>query len=123
MPLGSAVRERVRALLPAGATIRYLFPASVTTSALVVVHVLVVVTDAEILVLYTGFWSRTRPKSVWLRYQRQTRLGPVDTSATPEFSLGEYVFEIDGQYVPVVNAADAERGPAAALPPDPLPDL
>jgi hypothetical protein len=122
MPLGSAVRQRVRVFLPDGALIRYLFPACVTTSALVVVHVLVAVTDTEIVVLYTGFWNRTKPKSVWLRYERDTRLGPVDTSVAAEFTLGEHVFEIDDQYISVVNAADIERGPAA-LPPDPLPDL
>lgn len=123
MPLGSEVRERVRAFVPPGAVVRYVFPASVMTSSLVVVYALVVVTGQEILVLYTGFWSRTKPKSVWLRFDRDTRLGPVDTSTTPEFLLGEHVFEIDEQYVSVVNAADAERDPAACLPPDPLPDL
>lgn len=122
MPLGSAVRERIRRFLPASAEIRYVVPASVTTDALVVVHVLVVVTGSEILVLYTGFWSRTKPKSVWLRYDRATRLGPVDTSVTAEFSLDGHVFEIDDQYVSVVNAADLEIDPAA-MPPDPLPDL
>lgn len=122
MPVGSAVRERVRGFLPAGAQIRYVFPASVITSTLVVVHVLVVVTDTEILVLYTGFWSRTKPKSVWLRYGRDTRLGPVDRSVTAEFTIGEQIFEIDDQYVSVVNAADLEVDPAA-MPPDPLPDL
>jgi hypothetical protein len=122
MPVGSAVRERIRRFLPAGTQIRYVFPASATTSALVVVHVLVVVTDTDILVLYTGFWSRTKPKSVWLRYDRGTRLGPVDTSVTAEFALGEHIFEIDDQYVSVVNAADLEVDPAA-MPPDPLPDL
>lgn len=122
MPLGSDVRARVRAFVPPGEEIRYLFPASVMTSSLVVVYALVVVTSSEILVLYTGFWSRTRPKSVWLRFGRDTRLGPVDMSMTPEFLLGEHVFEIDEQYVSVVNAADAERDPAA-YPPDPLPDL
>lgn len=122
MPLGSAVRERIRELLPAGAQIRYVFPASVTTTALVVVHVLVVVTDTEILVLYTGFWSRTKPKAVWLRYDRDTRLGPVQMSVAAEFVLGEHIYEIDDQYVSVVNAADLEIDPAA-MPPDPLPDL
>src|SRR5436190_863170 len=57
MPLGSEVRERVRTFVPPGEEIRYLFPASVMTSSLVVVYALVVVTSAEILVLYTGFWS------------------------------------------------------------------
>lgn len=122
MPLGTAVRKRVREFLPAGAEIRFVFPASVTTSALAVVHVLVVVTGHEILVLYTGFWSRTKPKSVWLRYGRHTRLGPVDTSVTAEFVLGGHVFEVDDQYVSVVNAADLDVDPAA-MPPDPLPDL
>lgn len=123
MPLSSEVRQRVRAFVPPEADVRYVFPASVMTSSLVVVYALVVVTADEILVLYTGFWSRTRPKSVWLRFPRDTQLGPVDLASCPEFKLGEHVFEIDEQYVSVVNAADAERDPAACLPPDPLPDL
>jgi hypothetical protein len=122
MPVGSAVWARVREFVPAGVSVHYVFPATAFTASSNTLHVLVVITDRDILVLHTGLWSRTNPKSVWLRWNRDTRLGPVDTSMTPEFAVGENVFEIDDQYISVVNAVDAERDPAAG-PPDPLPDL
>ena len=41
----------------------------------------------------------------------------------PRFTLGGHTFEIDEQYVCVVNAADAEIGAQDYLPPDPYPDM
>lgn len=122
MPVGSAVWARVREFVPTGVAVHYVFPATAFMAGSSMVHVLVVITDRDILVLHTGLWSRTNPKSVWLRWNRDTQLGPVDLSVTPEFTVGEHVFEIDDQYVSVVNAVDAERDPAAG-PPDPLPEL
>jgi hypothetical protein len=38
------------------------------------------------------------------------------------FRLGGFTYELDEEYIPVLNAADVERG-AGEMPPDPLPDL
>ncbi|MCP2169336.1 hypothetical protein [Goodfellowiella coeruleoviolacea] len=122
MPLPTAVRERARAFLRPGETIRYIFPASSPSSAFISAHYIFVVTDASVTLLFTGFGSRTNPKEVTCRYPSGTRLGPVDTSQIPFFVLGTTVFEVDEEYVPVINAADAESS-ADCLPPDPLPDL
>ncbi|MQA88232.1 MAG: hypothetical protein GEV03_27335 [Streptosporangiales bacterium] len=123
MPVSSAVRERVRPFLLPDEEIRYVLPASMPSVALMSAHFLVVVTDASIVVLSTGVLSRTNPRSVWGRYPRSTRMGPVDTSLTPSFSLGGTFFEVDEEYVSVINAADAELASPDTLPPDPLPDL
>lgn len=122
MPLESDVWRHASALVPAGSEIQYLFPASVPTQG-PLAHVLVVVTGTEILVLHTGFFSRMKPKAVWRRFPRRTRLGPVENRWVPRFTLGNHTFEIDDQYVCVVNAADAEIGAADYLPPDPYPDM
>jgi hypothetical protein len=91
--------------------------------SLAVANFLVVVTDRHVLLLACG-WSRwDEPSSVWARYPRSIRLGPVDTSPGPTIEIGDVVLEVDDEYVPVVNTADAEISPADFLPPDPLPDL
>ncbi|WP_067962903.1 hypothetical protein [Nocardiopsis trehalosi] len=118
MPVPPEVRDRARGFLPAGADIRYVFPASWNES----VFFVFVVTDASVTVLLNRLWSRTRPRSVWRVLPRATRLGPVDTHLIPTFELAGHVFEVADEYVPVVNACDAELD-GAALPPDPLPDL
>jgi hypothetical protein len=120
VPVPSRVRERVRAFLEPGEEIRYLFPAMALMGPHLG-HFLVVVTDVSVTLVSTGGFSRTRPKSVWSRYPRDVRLGPVDTSAGPRFFLGGTYFEIDDEYVAVINAADAEAASADPLPPDPLP--
>lgn len=117
----SRVRERVRPFLRPGERIDYIFPAMGLIGPHLG-HFLVVVTDVSVTLVSTGGFSRTRPKSVWSRYPRNVRLGPVDTSAGPRFFLGGTFFEIDDEYVAVVNAADAEVGSSDPLPPDPLPD-
>jgi hypothetical protein len=110
-------------LLPAGEEIQYLFPAtSSVLPATTMTHVLVAVTARRITVINTGFFSRIRPRAVVASYPRDTRLGPVDTNATPYFQLGHTMYEIDDEYIAVVNAADAEIASADPLPPDPLPD-
>ncbi|GAA4887813.1 hypothetical protein [Streptomonospora salina] len=119
MPISPEVRERARGFLPAGARIRYIFPASWNESSFFVV----VVTDSAVTVLVNRLWSRNRPKGVWRVFPRQVRIGPVDTHLIPTFHLGGSTFEVDDEYVSVVNACDAELDGAAALPQDPLPDL
>jgi hypothetical protein len=41
----------------------------------------------------------------------------------PSFKFDRLWFEIDDEYVAVVNAIDADRHHTVALPPDPLPGL
>jgi hypothetical protein len=113
VPVPSGVREAVRALLEPGEEIRYLFPADGGP------QFFFVVTQASITVVYGGWFSRSTPKEVWRRFPRNTRLGPVDTTVIPAFTVGGLEFEIDDEYVAVVNAADAEIDAEYALPPDP----
>ncbi|GAA2002420.1 hypothetical protein GCM10009799_31930 [Nocardiopsis rhodophaea] len=119
MPVPTAVRDRARGFLPAGAEIRYIFPASLNESAFFIF----VVTDSAITVLANRFWSRSRPKNIWHVFPRDIRLGPVRTHLIPTFDLGGHTFEVDDEYVAVINACDAELSQDTALPPDPLPDL
>ncbi|MER7014104.1 hypothetical protein ABT324_22005 [Saccharopolyspora sp. NPDC000359] len=121
MPVPAAVRARIRSFLDADDEIRYVFPADVLMS--VRPSVLVVVSREAITVLSTGFWTRRRPKSVLARLPRGTVLGPVDVRSTPYFRLDGIDYEIDEEYVAVVNAADAEITAPRDFPPDPLPDL
>jgi hypothetical protein len=125
VPVPSSVRERIKPLLAPGDEIRYLFPASHFPSPTVkkIAHVIVVVSRTAITVVYSGYFSRNKPKSVLASYPRNTRIGPVDTSLTPSFWLKGLFYEVDDEYVAVVNAADAELAEGGALPPDPLPDL
>jgi hypothetical protein len=116
--MSSVMRARVRAFLEPGDTVRYVFPAWVVLS----VSVVIVVSDTAVTVLSTGFWGRTRPKSVRARYPRNVRMGPVETNLIPTFTLWGIRYEVDDEYVAVINAADAELS-ADFLPPDPLPDL
>jgi hypothetical protein len=117
--LSSVVRERCRAFLKPGDEIRYLFPAKVYASA----PLIIVVTDSSVMLLSCSWFNRDNPKSIWGRYPRKIRLGPVDTSSIPTFSIGAHVLETDEEYVSVINTADAEIAEAEFLPPDPLPDL
>ncbi|GAA3736267.1 hypothetical protein HDA32_001348 [Spinactinospora alkalitolerans] len=119
MPVSSTVRDRVRALLPAGAEIRYIFPASWHETS----FFLVVVTESTVTVVANRMFSRTRPRNVWQVFERGVRIGPVDTHLVPTFELGGREFEVHEEYVPVINAADAELAGRDALPPDPLADL
>jgi len=127
MPLPAVVRERRQALLDADEEIQYIFPASSTVSptatSFVMAHIIIVVTAKAVVVLSARMTNRYRPPAVWGRYPRATRIGPVDTSSIPTFRLGGIVFEVDDEYVPVINAADAEVVITDSLPPDPLPDL
>ncbi|TDQ48799.1 hypothetical protein [Actinorugispora endophytica] len=118
MPVSAAVRARVRGFLPVEAEIRYIFPASWNES----VFFVFVVTDAAVTVLTNRMFSRSRPKEIWHVFPRAVRIGPVDTHLIPTFELGGRQFEVHEEYVPVINAADAELSPGA-LPPDPLSEL
>ncbi|MFC7329682.1 hypothetical protein [Marinactinospora rubrisoli] len=118
MPVSPAVRDRVRGFLPVDATIRYLFPASWHETS----HFLIAVTDTSVVVLSTALFRRTRPKRIWRVFPREVRLGPVDTHLIPTFELGGHHFEVDEEYITVINAADAELGDDR-LPRDPFADL
>ncbi|MDT0304870.1 hypothetical protein [Streptomonospora wellingtoniae] len=119
MPISPDVRERARGFLPARVEIRYIFPASRNESSFFVFAV----TDAAVTVLVNRLLSRNRPKGIWAVFPRNVRIGPVDTHLVPTFHFGGHTFEVDDEYVSVINACDAELQGAASLPPDPLPDL
>jgi hypothetical protein len=125
MPLSSAVRERCRAFLLPDEELRYLFPAtSVSLGNLVgTAPFLVAISDTRVTVLSCGWLRRHEPTSVWVRYPRAIRLGPVDTSLAPTLTIGKLVLETDEEYLAVIRAADAELSKMGALPPDPLPQL
>ena len=91
------VKERCQALLDADEEIQYIFPASSTVrpaTSFVMAHFIIVVTAKAV--------SIPRP------YLRLPLAGH---------------FEVDDEYVPVINAADAEVIFTDSLPPDPFPDL
>jgi hypothetical protein len=126
MPLSSAARDRCRALLEPGEELCYAFPATSVGLGgwgVGVAPFIVVVSDRHVTVLSCEWLRRDRPATVWARHPRATRLGPVDTSMAPTLELGDLVLEVDEEYLPVVQAADAELDDAGGLPPDPLPDL
>jgi hypothetical protein len=118
MPVPQAVREQLKALLADGDPIRYLVPAVYSPAG---PNVIVVVSDAAITVVTSGYFSREAPKRVVGRYPRSTRLGPVD-GMPPAFKLGGHFYQVDDEYFAAVSAADAELD-GDALPDDPLPDL
>ncbi|HEU5156511.1 MAG TPA: hypothetical protein VFU43_05905 [Streptosporangiaceae bacterium] len=121
MPVPAVIRERCRAFLGLTSDISYIFPAAFPGGG---AHFIFVVTDREVVVISSAMFTRTRPKSVWGRYPRDVRLGPVDvTGAGAFFELGGTSFEVDDEYVAVINAADAEVFSPDTLPQDPLPDL
>ncbi|WP_026120437.1 hypothetical protein [Nocardiopsis potens] len=118
MPVSAEVRRRVRGFLPAGEEIRYIFPASWNET----VYFVFVVTDSAVTVLSNRFWSRTRPKRIWHVFPRGVRIGPVETDLIPVFDLGGHTFEVEEEYVSVINACDAELD-GGDLPRDPFPEL
>ncbi|HEY0495073.1 MAG TPA: hypothetical protein VGD48_04970 [Kutzneria sp.] len=120
MPVSAKARAAARQFLDPDDEIRYIFPADLMRLS-PRPSVLVVVTRKAVKVLSTGRWSRTTPKSLEAEYPRQTRLGPVHYHLGATFKLGGFTYEVDEEYVAVLNAADLDR--AGDLPPDPLPDL
>ncbi|MFS2294285.1 MAG: hypothetical protein FWJ90_16595 [Actinomadura sp.] len=120
MPVPRPVRERCREFLGIEGDIRYVFPATAYGGGAGFVFV---VTDDQIAVISTGARSHSTPKSVWGSYPRGTRIGPVESGAGASFEFAGAVFEVDDEYVAVVNAADAEIFDRDSLPKDPLPDL
>jgi hypothetical protein len=125
MPLSAVVRERCRALLPPDTEIRYLFPASACTAvgmSFVQKPFIFVVTDENVIMLECSWLSHNRPKAVHWTYSRKLRLGPVDTTMDPTFTVEGSTFQTWDEYVSVIMAADAETT-RDSMPPDPLPDL
>lgn len=120
MPVTEDVRAAARGFLDPDDEIRYIFPASLLHSSRP--YVLIVVSRKALKVLTTGRWRSDLPVAVEVEYPRLTRLGPVTVHLGATFRLGGIEYEVDEEYVAVLNAADLERG-AGELPPDPLPDL
>jgi hypothetical protein len=125
MPLSAVVRKRCKALLPPDTEIRYLFPALASTvvgMSIVTKPFIFVVTDKSIVMLACSWLSHNRPKSVHWTYPRSLRLGPVDTTLDPVFTVDGSPFQTWDEYISVIAAADAETT-RDSFPPDPLPDL
>ncbi|MFB4314649.1 hypothetical protein [Actinomadura sp. 21ATH] len=120
MPVPRPLRDRCREFLGIEGEIRYIFPAMTYGGGAGFVFV---VTDEQIAVISTGSLSGSKPRSVWGSYPRGTRIGPVETGNGASFEFAGAFFEVDDEYVPVVNAADAEIFDRDSLPRDPLPDL
>ncbi|WP_030166446.1 hypothetical protein [Spirillospora albida] len=120
MPVPRPLRERCREFLGIDGEIQYIFPAMAYGGGAGFVFV---VTDDQISVISTGSLGRGTPKSVWGSYPRGTRIGPVEAGSGASFEFAGAVFEVDDEYVPVVNAADTEVFSRDSLPRDPLPDL
>ncbi|MFE5642562.1 hypothetical protein [Rhodococcus sp. NPDC056516] len=85
--------------------------------------VFVVVSRKAITVFSTSFRSRKVPRSILTQFPGMTVLGPVDTASTPHFTAAGITYEIDEEYVAVVNAGDAEITSPQDFPRDPLPNL
>jgi hypothetical protein len=122
VPLSSEVRQLCKALLPPGEQIEYVFPA-LSVGQPGMISLLVVVGASGVTLLACKFFQRHVPESVWATFPRSVRLAPESTSAGLIIELGTMRLEIDGEYVPVARAADAEYAGRDWLPPDPLPDL
>lgn len=121
MPVSASARARLSSLLDPDDEIRYVFPADVLMSAKP--SVFVVVSRKAITVFSTSFRSRKVPRSILTQFPRMTVLGPLDTASTPHFVVAGITYEIDEEYVAVVNAADAEITSPQDFPHDPLPNL
>ncbi|MEU5879443.1 hypothetical protein [Spirillospora sp. NPDC047279] len=120
MPVPRPLRDRCREFLGIEDEIRYIFPAFSYGGGSGFIFV---ITDTQVAVISTGAFSRTKPKSVWGNYPRGTRIGPVETGNGASFEFSGASFEVDDEYVPVINAADTEVFARDSLPRDPLPDL
>jgi hypothetical protein len=120
MPVSAKARAAARQFLDPDDEIRYIFPADLQRMS-PRPTVFIVVSNKAVKVLATGPWSRRMPRSLEAEYPRQTRLGPVRHQLGITFKLGGFTYEVDEEYVAVLNAADLDR--AGDLPPDPLPDL
>lgn len=120
MPVPRPLRERCREFLGIDGEIRYIFPAASFGGG---AGFLFVITDDQVAVISTGPVGGATPKTVWGSYPRGTRLGPLETGAGASFEFAGAVFEVDDEYIAVINAADAEIFDRDSLPKDPLPDL
>ena len=125
VPLSSRVRDRCRTYLGTDEQIQYLIPGMSLFINRMRAHrsFLVMVTDRHVTLLYCSVWSRNRPKQIWERLGRGTRLVvEVQPSLGPILSVGGLALEIGEEYVSAARAANLEAT-RDAFPPDPLPDL
>ena len=81
----------------------------------------IIATDRRILVLDTGRWAMTKPKSVIRELPRATQIGPASGLWYRTDALGEKLY-IHKRFHKDIAAADAARGAGPAgspLPPPP----
>jgi len=118
VPVPAILRRRCQSLLATGENIRYLIPAD----GMLFGNFLIAITQRRIAVIAMQPLHPDQPENVFASFPRITRLGPIDTSQhRPAIRLGEWLFEIAFEYLPVVAAVDAES--ADHLPEDPFPEL
>jgi len=83
----------------------------------------VMVTDRHVTLLACSRFRINRPKQIWERLGRGTRLTvEVQPSLGPVLTVGKLHLEIDEEHVSAARAANVEVT-RDAFPPDPLPDL
>lgn len=116
MPVSANVRERLRSYLDPDDEIRYLFPADVLMSAKP--SVFVVVSRRAITVFSTSFRARKVPRSILTQFRER----PFSAQSTRRPRALRIPYEIDEEYVAVVNAADSEITSPQDFPHDPLPN-
>ena len=103
----TATRAQCAALLP-GEDISYLFPVTSLAAGRAATRSFLLAVTANWITLITVSMFRSRPTGIYARYNRDTRLGPLDTSLGPTIRLGPWVLEVADDYAAQVLAADAE---------------
>jgi hypothetical protein len=120
MGVSAGIRASARELLDPGDRIRYLFPAELLLSTRPYVYIMI--SDQAVTVLATGVRKRA-PLSVRAKYSRDVRVGPPELTTPPSFVVAGIWYQIEDEYVAVVNAANAELDGSDGLPPDPLAEM
>jgi hypothetical protein len=121
MPVSQMVRKHIGTLLRPDESVHYVFPAESVLG--MTPYVLVVASDQSIVVVSAGFRQISRPAAILARYQRTCSIGPVELTVPPTFTLGGVCYEVEDEYVAVINAADAERFPLESFLVDPFSEI
>lgn len=110
MGLSAETRAQCAALLP-GEDIHYLFPAAALAAGRAATRPFLIAVTPRWICLIALSVFRSRPVSVYARYNRDTTMGPIDTSLGPTIRLGPWVLEVADDYAAQVLAADADIRP------------
>ena len=105
--LRTATRAQCAALLP-GEDIHYLFPVTSLAAARGATRSFLLAVTANWITLLSVSMFRARPTGIYARYNRDTRMGPLDMTFGPTIQLGPWTLEVADDYAAQVLAADAE---------------